>query len=151
MKKLYLDKCTFGSDEIQEIRDYMNKSKKNVFVCTVSLVKSKRNNDQNDLLHKLCREFVVVAQETAIVFNEFDSERALDLSNWKMDHFKAMFAKLYLTTTCPTTGVEIIKATSSLTVDQFRKFLNSVVDDFLHNGGVMLKKDKELYKSAMGV
>ena len=149
--KLYLNKGIFSLYDLQGMQDYINNHKKDCFVVTISPVKSKRSNDQNDLLHKICREFVLLANERNIKFPKFDDNRYLDLSHWRMEHFKSFFKTLYLNIPCPKTGITMAKDTSMLTMDQFRLFVDKVVDDFLYNGGQMKKKESVLWMSSKGI
>jgi hypothetical protein len=125
-----------------DIEDYISGQKATEFRLTVEPIKSKRSDMQNRLFHALCRDFVILAQETAI----FEK----DLSHWTMPAFKGLFKKLYLEKTDPKSGFTITQGTSQLNVEQFTKFLDQVIKDFLAHGGVIMGKDKAIFDEAMG-
>jgi hypothetical protein len=125
-----------------DIEDYISSQKATEFRLTVEPIKSKRSDMQNRLFHALCRDFVILSQETAI----FEK----DLSHWTMLAFKGLFKKLYLEKTDPKSGLTITQGTSQLNVEQFTKFLDQVIKDFLAHGGVIMEKDKAMFDEAMG-
>jgi hypothetical protein len=126
----------------EEILTWVGKQKATEFRLTVEPIKSKRSDMQNRLFHALCRDFVILAQETAI----FEK----DLSHWTMLAFKGLFKKLYLEKTDQKSGLTITQGTSQLNVEQFTKFLDQVIKDFLAHGGVIMEKDKAMFDEAMG-
>jgi hypothetical protein len=126
----------------EEILTWVGKQKATEFRLTVEPIKSKRSDMQNRLFHALCRDFVILSQETAI----FEK----DLSHWTMPAFKGLFKKLYLEKTDPKSGLTITQGTSQLNVEQFTKFLDQVINDFLAHGGVIMEKDKAIFDEAMG-
>ena len=152
MKKLelYITKGV-KSDATDRITDFLRQSSKDKFVLTVEPVKSIRSRQQNNFLHLLCRGFEYLAKIRALTFKQFDETKALDLGHWSMPAFKGFLAELYLAKTDPKTGIRIVRSTSSLTVDEFRDYLEKIIDDYLFNGGIIEKDKDELYKGAMGL
>lgn len=151
MKKhsFYISKgLTPVSTIMGELTSYMEQSRANDFELVIGEVKSKRSDLQNRLFHVICREFVELAKGSYLVFYG----DALDLSHWNEDHFKAFLKQLYLTASDPKNEtIKIVKNTSDLTIDQFTKFLEKVLNDFLENGGVLLTRDEDVYRGAMGL
>ena len=129
------------------IEEWIAGQKQEEFILTVEPIKSKRNNAQNRLIHKICREFVVLAQANAITIEDFST---YDLSHWTMEHFKGLFTELFLKPVDPKTGITITRTTSQLNTKECAIFLDKVIQEFLRNGGVIMDKD-EVFKEAMGI
>jgi len=147
---LYIQKGAFSLQDLEQIQEYTKQSKKDCFELTVAPVKSARSSLQNNYYHKLCKEFVLLAQERAIVFLDHDPHTHHSLDHWKWEHFKGFFNKLYLEREDPITGLPVVKGSSDLTVSQCASFLQKIIDTFVANGGVVMKSDN-LYKKAMGI
>lgn len=126
---------------IDSVRMWIKHQKAKSYVLTVEHIKSKRSNAQNRYFYALCRDFVELAQTQAVY--------GKDLSHWDYACFKGLFSAMYLTVEDPKSGIKIVKGTSQLSVEEFAKFLDKVIRDFVDNGGIIMDKD-ELYTEAMG-
>ena len=63
-----------------------------------------------------------------------------------MEHFKSLFAEMYLRVKDPKSGLTITKGTSDLDVEQCSKYIDKVKLDYLEQGGDLSVKDEMLYK-----
>lgn len=124
-----------------EIRNYICNSKNKDFMLSLTPVKSKRSIAQNKLYWKVLR----LIKESAMGYGDgtFDS--------WSAEDFHEALSEKYLRDTNSNTGRVRTRSTSSLKIDEFSTYLDTIIKDILiatFNGSF---SDERLYKDAMGI
>lgn len=128
---------------IDSIRYWIKHQKSDVFIITVNHVSDKRSDAQNRFYWKLLR--LIVEASKGWGDGSFD--------DWQAEDFHEAFSERYLRSINEKTGRTRTRSTTSLSVEEFSEYLEKLINEILINlfHGVLMEKDSDLYKVAMGI
>lgn len=129
------------SDATGKIAEYLRQSSKDNFMLTVEPIKSKRSTAQNRLYWLLLGLIVEASQKVG--GSEFDG--------WNSQDFHEGLSEKYLRGINPRTKKMRTRSTTSLTIEEFNVYLETVLVKILVQTfqGTFDSKDNQVYLDAM--
>lgn len=129
-----------SAELVGKIDTYFKLSTDTVFELRISPIKSKRSAAQNRFYHGV----VLPALVSASMGTKF--------SRWQVSHWHDTCKEAFLRSKDEVTGRTITRSTTSLTVEEMSKYMDTVINtvliDTLH--GSIEDKHKNLYKQSKG-
>lgn len=129
-----------SADLVSKIDTFMNITDDTIYELVINGIKSKRSTAQNRFYHGVVLPALVAAS------------MGTKFSRWQVSHWHDCMKEAFLRSKDEVTGRTITRSTTSLTVEEMSKYMetiiNTVLIDTLH--GNIEEKHKDLYKQSKG-